>query len=138
MSDVPGAPAPAPAAPAAPAVTNADIAAKVWSWVVGFFGPIASLFTVRTLWTVGLLVALGFAFGWRDVKLFGLSAVWSVVGVAIAYNARKFLVPEVKGKEFYDLAKAGNVAAAIVTLRLALVEVACIFVVAFTALSRGV
>ena len=134
MSDVPAAPAPAPAA----ASSSQSLPDKVWERVKEFFGPIASLFTVRTLWTVALLVALGFAFGWRDVKLFGLSAVWSVVGVAIAYNARKFLVPEVKGKEFYELAKAGNVAAAIVTLRIALVEVACIFVVAVTALSRGV
>lgn len=111
---------------------------RAWDNIVEAFSPIASLFTMRTVFLVALLAGIGFWIGWRDIKLFALSAAWAIAGVAIAYHGRKFLVPEVKAKEYYDLAKEGNIAAAIVTLRIAVVEVAIIFVVAFAALRAGV
>ena len=128
-------------APAQKTATT-ELASKAWGefkgGIVALFGPVASLITARTLWTAGAIVVLGFWLGWTDVKAFGLSALWTLVGVSMAYIARKFLVPEVKAKEFYDLSKAGNIAAAVVTLRLALVEAACILVVALGALKAGV
>ena len=126
-----------PAAPAAPA-KSLDVAGWAWGKVVALFGPVASLVTARTLWTAAIIVGLGFWLGWTDIRVFGLSALWAVVGVAVAYVARKFLMPEVKAAEFYELAKGGNVAAAVVVLAVAVTQAACILVVALGALKAGV
>lgn len=137
MSDVNGTQNTTPAAPAAP-TKSPEVAAWAWSKVVAFFGPVASLVTARTLWTAAIVAALGFWLGWTDIRVFGLSALWAVIGVAVAYVARKFLMPEVKASEYYDLAKGGNTAAAIVVLAVAVTQAACILVVALGALRAGV
>ena len=126
------------AAPTMAPTTTPAVGAWAWARFKAFFGPVGSLFTARTIWLAALLTALGVWIGWRDVKLFGLAAMWSIVGVSIAYYARKLLVPEVKAAEYYELARAGNIAAAIITIRIALVELACILVVALSALGHGV
>ena len=105
------------AAPTIAPTTTPDVGAWAWARFKAFFGPVGSLFTARTIW---------------------LAAMWSIVGVSIAYYARKLLVPEVKAAEYYELARAGNIAAAIITIRIALVELACILVVALSALGHGV
>ena len=126
-----------PAAPAAP-TKSLDVAGWARAKVVALFGPVSSLITARMLWTALGIVGLGFAIGWTDIRVFGLSALWAVVGVAVAYVARKFLMPEVKASEYYDLAKGGNVAAAVVVLAVAVTQAACILVVALGALKSGV
>lgn len=144
MSDTSGAPAPAPAAPPIPQpplppapASGRDIRQSLRDGVRDVFGPVMSIFSIRTLWLLGLLVALGFAFGWRDVKMFGLSAVWCVIGVAIAYHARKFLAPKWNADDLYKEAIAGNTAAAIASIRIGLIEFACILVVALTVTLYG-
>lgn len=121
-----------------PATDTRSQADKVWDSFKAFFGPIGSLFTARTVWTAAIIAALGFWLGWTDIRVFGLSALWAVVGVAVAYFARKFLMPEVKAAEYYELAKGGNTAAAIVVLAVAVTQAACILVVALGALRAGV
>lgn len=137
MSDVNGTQntTPADSKPTADTRSQAD---KVWDNFKAFFGPVASLVTARTLWTAAIVAALGFWLGWTDIRVFGLSALWAVIGVAVAYVARKFLMPEVKASEYYDLAKGGNTAAAIVVLAVAVTQAACILVVALGALRAGV
>lgn len=136
-----------PAAPAAPTKAP-EVAAWAWSKVVAFFGPVASLVTARTLWTIPALLVLGWItrtrdpktgeWVWTDLHAFGLSVLWVIAGISAAYVARKFLMPEVKASEYYDLAKGGNTAAAIVVLAVAVTQAACILVVALGALRAGV
>ena len=133
MSDVNSTPASDP--PAKPAITTPEGA---WAAVKSFFAPIDSLITARTLWLALLLVGLGVAIGWRDVRLFLLSGVWAIVGVAIAYHARKILMPDVKLAEYYELVKAGNLAAAVMVLAVNIVQATIIMVVALAALKSGV
>lgn len=139
MSDATPTP-PSPAAPpeAPPIAVAAGFTAIAWKAVTAFFAPIASLITARTLWTGLLLLGLGFAIGWKDVRLFLLSGVWAIVGVAIAYHARKILMPDIKLGEFYDLVKAGNLAAAVLVLAVNIVQATIIMVVALAALKSGV
>lgn len=111
---------------------------KVWAAVVAAFAPIASLVSMRTLYLALILVGLGFWIGFKDIKLFLLAIAWAIAGIAVAYHGRKFLVPDVKAKEYQEAALAGNVAAAIIVLGLRLVEAAIIVVVAFAALRAGV
>lgn len=118
--------------------TDTATAAGAWIAVKAFFAPIQSLFTARTLWLAALLVALGLAIGWKDVRLFLLSGVWAIVGVAIAYHARKILMPDIKLGEYYELVKAGNLAAAVLVLAVNGVQATIILVVAFAALKSGV
>lgn len=136
MSDAPAAPTPPPAPPSA--VGNTNVASWAWNALKAVFSPIASLVTARTLWLAALLVGLGLAIGWKDVRLFLLSGVWAIVGVAIAYHARKILMPDVKLGEYYELVKAGNIAAAVLVLSVNIVQSAIILVVALAALRSGV
>lgn len=126
-------------AAAAPAAAKAESAAeKAWGYVTAFFAPITSLFTARTLWFAAALAGLGLLIGWNDIRLFGLSALWAVLGIVVAYHARKWLMPEVKLAEWYDLAKGGNTAAALVICGVLAVQCACILIVALSALKAGV
>lgn len=109
-----------------------------WKGMKDFMAPVASLFTARTLWFAAALAGLGLLIGWNDIRLFGLSALWAVLGIVVAYHARKWLMPEVKLAEWYDLAKAGNVAAALVICGVLAVQCACILIVALSALKAGV
>jgi hypothetical protein len=47
---------------------------RAWDNIVEAFSPIASLFTMRTVFLVALLAGIGFWIGRRDIKLFALSA----------------------------------------------------------------
>lgn len=134
------------------ATATGELASKAWgefkSGVKALFGPVASLVTARTLWTIPALLVLGWItrtrdqktgeWVWTDLHAYGLSVLWVIAGVSAAYVARKFLMPEVKASEYYDLAKGGNVAAAVVVLAVAVTQAACILVVALGALRAGV
>lgn len=122
--------------------TEAKVASRAasaaWASLRAFFSPVASLFTARTLWFAAALAGLGLLIGWNDIRLFGLSALWAVLGIVVAYHARKWLMPEVKLAEWYDLAKAGNVAAALVICGVLAAQVAFALIVALSALKAGV
>lgn len=120
------------------AKVSSSAASTAWASLRAFFSPIASLFTARTLWFAAALAGLGLLIGWNDIRLFGLSALWAVLGIVVAYHARKWLMPEVKLAEWYDLAKAGNVAAALVICGVLAVQCACILIVTLSALKAGV
>jgi len=92
------------------ATATGELASKAWgefkSGVKALFGPVASLVTARTLWTIPALLVLGWItrtrdqktgeWVWTDLHAFGLSVLWVIAGISAAYVARKFLMPEVK------------------------------------------
>ena len=61
---------------------------RAWDNIVEAFSPIASLFTMRTVFLVALLAGIGLWIGWRDIKLFALSAAWAIAGAAAARGKR--------------------------------------------------
>lgn len=65
-------------------MATSELASKAWSefkdGTKALFGPVASLVTARTLWTAAIIAGLGFALGWTDIRVFGLSALWAGAG----------------------------------------------------------
>lgn len=125
---------------AAAAVATVSMPERVWAWVKAaskaFFSPVQSLWTARTLWLVLGVIAMGLLIGWRDVRYFALVSAWTVLGIVVAFHGRRFLAPDVKLSELYDLAKAGNVAAALVACGVLATQIAIMLVLAMALLYR--
>lgn len=131
---------PVPPAPMPPSVSQRSIAEVVWCgvWgaVKGLFAPVQSLWTARTVWLAIVVVALGLMVGWRDARYFALVTVWTLAGIVVAFHGRRFLVPDVKLSELYDLAKQGNLAAAVLAGWVLATQIAIMFVLAAALLYR--
>jgi hypothetical protein len=122
------------------ALAAKSIPETVWFGFVGAakaaFAPIQSLWTARTLWLVAGVIVMGWLIGWRDVRYFGLVAAWTVLGVVVAFHGRRFLVPDVKLSELYDLAKSGNDAAARLACGVLYTQIAIMVILAVAFLYR--
>ncbi len=133
---------PAPPAPPAPAAANASFSVpqflwgKVWGAIKAAFSPVQSLWTARTLWLIVAVIVLGLVIGWRDVRYFALVCAWTVVGIVVAFHGRRFLVPDVKLSELYQLAKDGNEAAARLACGVLYTQIAIMVILAVALLYR--
>jgi hypothetical protein len=134
MSDVENPVAPLPPAPPAPKPQS--MPEKIWEAIVACFKPIGSLWTARTLWLVVGIVAMGLLIGWRDVRYFALVSAWTVLGIVVAFHGRRFLAPDIKLSELYDLAKSGNLAAAVLACGVLATQIAIMCILAAALLYR--
>lgn len=109
---------------------------RVWGALVSLFKPVQSLWTARTLWLAFGVLALGLLIGWRDVRYFALVSAWTIAGIVVAFHGRRFLVPDVKLSELYDLAKQGNLAAAVLACAVLGTQIAIMMILAASLLYR--
>jgi hypothetical protein len=109
---------------------------KVWGVLKSAFSPVQSLWTARTAWLAVAVIALGLVIGWRDVRYFALVSAWTVVGIVVAFHGRRFLVPDVKLSELYQLAKEGNDAAARLACGVLYTQIAIMVILAVALLYR--